>query len=133
MSAATAINARLSEACKSLEVPGVVAVANAGGRYAEAFGVSSLKQGETHNSLTLDSTFYLASATKLLTAISALQCVERGQLNLDEDVTRWLPELKDLEILTGFDDKGKPIMVKAVNKITLRCVALVYFLTKHHS
>ncbi|TVY15915.1 Acyltransferase LovD [Lachnellula arida] len=122
MSAESAVKARLTEACASLEVPGVVSVANAGEtfRYAEAFGVSSLKQGETQDALKLDSTFYLASATKLLTAISALQCVERGQLNLDEDVTHWLPELGDLEILTGFDDKGKSILVKAVNKITLR-------------
>ncbi|TVY48459.1 Acyltransferase LovD [Lachnellula cervina] len=121
MSAKSAIKARLTKACTSLEVPGLVAVANVGVssilnvkletfRYAEAFGVSSLKQGKTHDALKLDSTFYLASATKLLTAISALQCVERGQLNLDEDVTHWLPELKDLEILTGFDDKGKPML-----------------------
>ncbi len=56
-----------------------------------------------------------------MTAIAALQCVERGQFTLDEDVTRLLPELKDLDILKGFEDEtGKPILVKATKKINLR-------------
>jgi D-alanyl-D-alanine carboxypeptidase len=150
MSAESAIKARLSEVCDPLEVPGVVAVANAEGsvvqilqyspfllkfqpesfEFAEAFGVNSLKQGEAHNALKLDSTFFLASATKLLTAVSVLQCVEQGQLNLYEDVTHWLPELKDPVILTGFDDEGKPILVKAVEKITLRYVIVSYVETE---
>lgn len=56
-----------------------------------------------------------------MTAIAAVQCVERGQFTLDEDVTRLLPELKDIDILRGFEDgTEKPILVKATKKITLR-------------
>jgi len=56
-----------------------------------------------------------------MTAISVLQCVERGQFTLDEDVTRLLPELKEREILQGFEeDSGKPILVTNTKPITLR-------------
>jgi CubicO group peptidase (beta-lactamase class C family) len=69
----------------------------------------------------LDSTFILASCTKLMTSISALQCVERGLFGLDVDVSSVLPELKDIQIITGFDEStGEAIMKKAENKITLR-------------
>ncbi len=65
----------------------------------------------------------LASCTKLFTSIAALQCVERGQMKLDEDVSQILPELKDIEIITGFDEStGKPILKMPSNPITLRSV-----------
>lgn len=39
-----------------------------------------------------------------MTAIAALQCVERGQFTLDEDVTRLLPELRNIDTLKGFEE-----------------------------
>ena len=58
-----------------------------------------------------------------MTALSVMQCVDRGQLKLDDDVTAILPELKDLDILEGFEEEsGKPILKKATKKITLRYV-----------
>lgn len=69
----------------------------------------------------VDSTFIMASCTKLMTSIAALQCVERGQIGLDDDVSTVLVELKDIQILTGFDEAtGEPIFKAAENKITLR-------------
>ena len=90
--------------------------------YSKAHGLHSLKPGASEP-LKVDAIFWLASCTKLLTAISALQCVERGQFALDEDVARLLPELKDLEILKGFEPESHtPILVKATKHITLRYV-----------
>jgi CubicO group peptidase (beta-lactamase class C family) len=51
----------------------------------------------------IDATMWLASCTKLIGTIAAMQCVERGQLKLDEDVTTILPELKGIQILKGFE------------------------------
>jgi CubicO group peptidase (beta-lactamase class C family) len=66
-------------------------------------------------------TVWLASCTKLVTAIAALQCVERGLFSLDEptDTDRLLPEWNNPTILTGWDDDG-PILRLAKEKITLR-------------
>lgn len=72
----------------------------------------------------LDATMWLASCTKLPTTITALQCVEKGLLKLDEDVTDILPELKGLKILTGFEEDGNgndtPVLVDNLKTITLR-------------
>ncbi|KAF7980349.1 hypothetical protein HWV62_38787 [Athelia sp. TMB] len=53
--------------------------------------------------LTLQSTFWITSCTKLLTAIACLQCVEQGlfSLNSPNDVTKLLPEYAHPEILIG--------------------------------
>ena len=89
--------------------------------YAKAIGTESLKEGAVP--MTLDSTFYLASVSKLVTAIATLQSVDRGHFNLDENVTRILPEFKGIQILKGFNEEtGEPILVPTKNKITLRFV-----------
>lgn len=50
-----------------------------------------------------------------------MQCVERGLLDLDADVTAILPELKGAEILSGFDEgSGTPTLKRATGTITLR-------------
>lgn len=56
-----------------------------------------------------------------MTSIAALQCVERGQIGLDDDVSRVLTELRDIQIITGFKEgTEEPILKTAENKITLR-------------
>ncbi|KAF5332016.1 hypothetical protein D9758_014591 [Tetrapyrgos nigripes] len=67
-----------------------------------------------------NSTFWVASCTKMMTTVATLQIVERGLVDLDEDITRVLHEWKDATVLTGFDDNGKPITKPAKNKMTLR-------------
>jgi CubicO group peptidase (beta-lactamase class C family) len=69
----------------------------------------------------LDATFILVSCTKLMTSIAALQCVERGQIGLNDDVSDILAELREAQILTGFDEgTEKPILKNACETSTLR-------------
>jgi len=71
--------------------------------------------------MTEDTAFWIASCTKLITTIAALQCVERGQLAFDDDVSTILHELKSPDILVGFNEQtGGPILKKAQEFITLR-------------
>ncbi|KAK7470287.1 hypothetical protein VKT23_001719 [Stygiomarasmius scandens] len=68
-----------------------------------------------------DSIMWIASCTKLVTSVAALQMVEKGLVDLDEDISRVLTEWKSPEILEGFEEgTGKPILRPAKNKITLR-------------
>ena len=62
----------------------------------------------------------LASASKVITAISALKAVELGFISLDDDVTPHLPELASKQVLHGFDDNDKPILKPRKNAITIR-------------
>ncbi|KAF5332025.1 hypothetical protein D9758_014598 [Tetrapyrgos nigripes] len=75
--------------------------------------------GQDSLPIDLNSAFWVASCTKLMTIVAAMQLVERGLVNLDEDITRVLHEWKDAAVLAGFDDSGKPILKPAKNKMTL--------------
>lgn len=69
----------------------------------------------------LDSVLAMGSCIKLVTAISVLQCVERGQLDLDADVAPLLPEAGKFGVITGFDDAAnEAILVPKNSEITLR-------------
>ncbi|TRX92059.1 hypothetical protein FHL15_006926 [Xylaria flabelliformis] len=67
-----------------------------------------------------DSISWLASMTKLATAVILLQLVERGVVALDDDLSSILPDLAALPVLRGFDDDGKPILETHGRAITLR-------------
>ncbi|KAI4114730.1 MAG: hypothetical protein LQ338_007962 [Usnochroma carphineum] len=110
------------EACKEHIIPGAVLLAANGSgtfKYENVFGSRSLKDISAKNPLKKDDIMWTASCTKLMTSIAALQLVERGSLSLDEDVASILPELTNLDILTGFED-DRPQLTKASDKITLR-------------
>ncbi|MDQ2945158.1 MAG: beta-lactamase family protein [Acidobacteriota bacterium] len=69
----------------------------------------------------VDSIFGIASMTKAITTVAALQLVEQGKVKLDEPVSKHLPKLENLEVLDGFDPAtGKPILRPARTPITLK-------------
>src|SRR3984957_14385937 len=113
------IDAALSGAAASRTVPGVVAMAaDAGGKiYEGAFGVRSLASGTP---MTLDTVFRIASMTKAITSVAAMQLVERGRLTLDGPVPAIDPALASPLVLTGFDAAGQPQLRPAKRPITLK-------------
>jgi CubicO group peptidase (beta-lactamase class C family) len=50
-----------------------------------------------------DTLFRIASMTKPVTSLATMMLVEEGKLKLDDPVTRWLPELKDMQVLKAAD------------------------------
>ncbi|KAK8869722.1 hypothetical protein IAR55_000290 [Kwoniella newhampshirensis] len=62
------------------------------------------------------------SQSKLITCIAALQLVDRKLVSLDsvKDVEKYLPEIGELQVIKGYDEDDKPILVPPKNKITLR-------------
>jgi CubicO group peptidase (beta-lactamase class C family) len=113
------IDAALRRATDAKDVPGVVAVAanDKGVIYEGAFGTRNLAQGPA---MTLDTIFRLASMTKALTSVAAMQLVEQGRLQLDQPIGGVLPELSAPQVLEGFDDAGAPRVRPAKRPITLR-------------
>jgi CubicO group peptidase (beta-lactamase class C family) len=77
-----------------------------------------LYQG-AHGDASLDSVFRIFSMTKPITSVAAMQLVEQGKLDLDAPADRYLPELAQLKILTGYDGKH-PILKPATRRPTLR-------------
>jgi CubicO group peptidase (beta-lactamase class C family) len=70
--------------------------------------------------MTIDTIFRLASMTKAVTSVAAMQLVEQGKLQLDQSVGNILPELSAPQVLDGFDDAGAPRLRLAKGPITLR-------------
>ncbi|KAL1630985.1 hypothetical protein SLS56_004659 [Neofusicoccum ribis] len=114
---------QFEQACAEGELPHAILLAsNKSGsfKYEKTFGKRSLREGADQTPLALDAVMWIASCTKVMTSIAAMQCVERGQLSLDAPVYDILPELRDREIIDGFDDDGKPKLRKNTTPITLR-------------
>lgn len=87
--------------------------------FSEAEGQTSINS-DVAKPMTTDTPFWIASCTKFITTVAALQCVGKGLLQLDAPVYEALPEWKAPEILTGFDDLGEPQLKLATKQITLR-------------
>jgi methyl acetate hydrolase len=113
------IDAVLRRAVEAGEVPGVVATAATqdGVLYEGAYGRRDLAHGPE---MTLDSIFRIASMTKAVTSVAAMQLVENGQIELDQPIGQVLPELAAPQVLAGFDAAGKPRLRPARQPITLR-------------
>jgi len=71
--------------------------------FEKCYGTLSKKSDISVTNKTL---FRLASMTKPITAIATLILVDRNLINLDDKVSKYLPELKDLHI---FDDNGNDL------------------------
>src|SRR5260370_17700625 len=107
MQSSARIDAALRQAVASGDVPGVVAMAASGKGvvYAGAFGVRDLAAG---TAMTGDTVFRIASMTKMVTAVAALQLVEQGRLALDAPVPDIDPALSAPRVLEGFDAPSAP-------------------------
>jgi CubicO group peptidase (beta-lactamase class C family) len=86
------IERTLRHAADSGAVPGVVAAAADGDGivYEGAFGRRNLASDVP---MSLDTVFWIASMTKAITSVPAIQLVERGALNLDAPIGDLLPQL----------------------------------------
>ena len=85
----------------------------------EDFETNSISFGKSHwsndDDLNGDHIFRLMSMSKPITAIAAMQLVEKGKLNLDSPAEEVLPELENIPVLNA-DNK----LVKQSKSITLR-------------
>jgi methyl acetate hydrolase len=115
----TRIDDLLRQAVDAKEVPGAVVMAatDKGVLYEGAFGVRVLDQSTT---MTLDTVFRIASMTKAITSVAAMQLVEQGKLELEEPVPNIDPALGFPLVLDGFDAGGAPRLRPAKRPITLR-------------
>ncbi|KAM3073544.1 hypothetical protein ACMFMG_004562 [Clarireedia jacksonii] len=85
--------------------------------YSAAYGSRDLARSQP---VSTDSVFWIASLTKLSTAIATLIAVEQGLVTLDQNVREIVPELAEIDVLEGFDDDGVPRLRKCTSPITLR-------------
>ena len=89
----------------------VAAVGNVGGQtWSHAAGY---QDAEKTRPASPDNIIQIASMTKLVTTIAALQLMEQGKLDLDTPISAYAPELNELQVLKGFAPDDTPIFEKA--------------------
>lgn len=116
---AGAIDAALRGGVSRNDVAGVVAIAatRKGLVYEGTFGTSNVATGAP---MSPDTVFWLLSMTKAFTATACMQLVEQGRINLDDEASKYLPELAAPKVLEGYAADGTPRLRQAKRAITVR-------------
>ena len=91
------------EYINDFNIPGIVTIVSRKGKivYYNAFGKREV-QGEAE--LLKDDLFRIYSMTKPVTAVAIMQLYEQGKFNLNDPVSKFLPELEDLKVLNEDGD-----------------------------
>lgn len=67
-----------------------------------------------------DTVIWIASMTKAITGAAVMQLVERNDLDLDAAASRWVEELRGLQVLEGFSSSDVPIYRPCASEPTVR-------------
>src|ERR1700730_4834541 len=96
------MDSALRGAVERKDVPGVVALLTDRRRvlYQGAFGVADVS---TARALTADALFRIASMTKPITSVAAMQLIEQRRFGLDDPVENYLPEFANLKVFESFN------------------------------
>jgi CubicO group peptidase (beta-lactamase class C family) len=114
------LDERLSAAVARGDVPGLIVMAATrdGVLYQGVFGKAEVARARP---MTADALFRIASMTKAVTSVAAMQLYEQGRFALDDPAERYLPELADLKVFETFDQATGAYRVRpAAAKATIR-------------
>ena len=100
----------LADALAAVGIPGAVAMVGNRAGVAETIAIGHAA----------DAMFQLASMTKAIVSVAAMQLVEAGKLSLDAPIGDLLPDLADPQVITGFAADGSVQTRPAARPITLR-------------
>ncbi|MEL6193872.1 MAG: serine hydrolase domain-containing protein [Bacteroidota bacterium] len=114
------IDAMCEKAIAEGEVPAIVALVARKGKiiYHKAFGEANVETGEK---IDKEAIFRIASQTKAITSTAVMMLWEQGLFRLDDPVSKYIPEFKDPQVLTGFTYADTSYRTRAADKeITIR-------------
>jgi CubicO group peptidase (beta-lactamase class C family) len=83
------------------------------------YGHAGLRDREKRIPWSRDALVNIYSMTKPVTGVTLMTLYEEGLFRLDEPVSRYLPEFKNMQVFTGMDKNNKPVLVPAEREITI--------------
>lgn len=116
----TWIDEMLQKSVSDGDIPGVVALVARNGRivYHKAFGMADNESGRE---LEKDAIFRIASQTKAITSTAVLMLWEEGRFQLDDPISKYIPEFKNPTVLQDFKYADTSYSSMPANKeITIR-------------
>lgn len=114
------IDVMLNQAIKHKEIPGSVALIARDGKivYHKAFGKANYETDRNYNP---EDIFRIASQTKAITSTAVMMLWEEGRFHLDEPISKYIPEFKNVQVLDSLIEKDTTyITVPASKPITIR-------------
>ena len=114
------IDAMLKQAVKDGDIPGAVALIARDGKivFHSAYGLADNSAGlKIYN----DAIFRIASQTKAITSTAVMMLWEEGKFKLDDPISKYIPEFKNVEILDTFNESDTTYTsVPSEKEITIR-------------
>lgn len=112
------ISAKLQPFIDSEELPGIVTVVANTDKVInmECVGYQNIDRNQK---MSPNSLFWIASQSKPFTGVAVMMLVEEGKLDLDEPITTYLPELKDMQV-SLIDRPNWQVAEQISQSITLR-------------
>lgn len=116
-SGTTYVHDALDPYVKSGELPGAISILYKDGvQETCCIGYADVAAGRL---ITLDDVYMQCSQTKGFCGVTVAKLVEEGKLGLDDPVSKYLPEFKELWILADEKEDTK-VLKKAQNELTIR-------------
>lgn len=97
------IDTMCEDAIKDGQIPGVVALVARHGKivYFKAYGKADAATGRE---LDKEDIFRIASQSKAITSTAVMMLWEQGLFQLDDPISKWIPEFKDAGVLKSYND-----------------------------
>lgn len=115
--------ARIDKMCEEEvakgNLPGIVSLVARNGKIVhwKAYGVANADGDKMKR----DAIFRIASQTKAITSTAVMMLWEEGKFQLDDPISKYIPEFKNQQVLTGFSYSDTTwIGVPVKNEITIR-------------
>ncbi len=112
------IDKMLTTAITENQIPGAVALIARKGKivYYKAFG-----SADANRPFKRDDIFRIASQTKAITSTAVMMLWEQGKFQLDDPISKYIPEFKDAQIFETFNEIDSSFTTKPAEKpITIR-------------
>lgn len=114
------IDAMCQEAIEEGQVPGIVALVARKGKivFHEAYGKAN---NATNEAMEKDAIFRIASQSKAITSTAVMMLWEEGLFQLDDPISKYIPEFKDPQLLKSFRYSDTTYTTEpAAREITIR-------------
>jgi CubicO group peptidase (beta-lactamase class C family) len=114
------IDAFLQKSVDQNEIPGAVAIICRNGKivYHAAFGSAD---NATNRAMKTDDIFRIASMSKAVTSTAVMMLWEEGLFQLDDPISKYIPEFKNPSVLETFNEADSSFTTKSAGKeITIR-------------
>src|SRR5688572_13570002 len=84
------------------------------------YGAFGFADREAQRAMSRDALIQIYSMSKPVTGVALMQLHEQGLFELDDPLSKYLPEFAEMKVYVGEDAKGAPILEDARRPITVR-------------